>query len=112
MNDLLVAIAYVAVLACAGCFLSKIWFDFMLAYAVVAKAGRGGVSGFPLVELLPLGLAVATAWAAGLEGWFSPASLGIMGLGLMGATFAHLFLVCGVCGLLLHLRKRRDDAQA
>ena len=76
-----------------------------LPYVMLRSVAERGWSIFPLIEVIPLVLAVFTSWAFGLTGCFSPKNIGVAGFVLISLSYVHFLVVLIVAGYIRSRRK-------
>ncbi len=78
----------------------KVIWNLCLPYGMIRLKEGEGVSTFPLIEFVPLMIAILIAWVVGLTGWFSPKSIGFVGVVLISTSYVHFFVVLMVTGFV------------
>ena len=88
-------------------FIKVIW-NFGVPYAMLVEFVRGkqqSWSIFQFVEVLPLLVAIVISFLRRESGMLSPTNLAIWGFGAIFASYVHMFIVPGVCGILYRIIK-------
>ena len=80
----------------------KVIWNFGLPYAMLRHPEKEGWSIFPLIEILPLLVALMISWASGLEGLLDVRSVGWIGCIAIVASYVHLFLAPVGYGVIVH----------
>jgi hypothetical protein len=84
---------------------AKVVWNFILPYEMIRMKKPQPISFFPLIELVPMSVAVPISWTVGLTGWFSSWNLCILGLGAIALSYAHFCIVAIVVGICRWNRK-------
>src|SRR5262245_27441380 len=79
----------------------KIVWNLCVPYALIRRGpDKGGVSVFPLIELLPLLVAAVLSWISSQQGILAPKQLLALGGILVMSSYLHLFAVLFIAGFV------------
>jgi hypothetical protein len=100
------AIVAVSLVVVAG----KVVWNIGLPYAMLREHARGvhrGWSIFPLIEIVPLLVAIGLSYLVGGQGPISPRSLALWGFTAIFGSYFHFALVPYLYGICVWLRRNR-----
>jgi hypothetical protein len=113
MTDILIifgrALATVGILLCLLVVATKVIWNVGLAYAMIREDLRGvyrGWSAFPLIEIVPLLVAIGLSFLVSGHKLLSPRMLSVWGFAAILGSYCHLALVALLYGIY-HRRKKR-----
>src|SRR5258708_252846 len=103
-------IGFILVCLCLIIVVVKIVWNLGLPYAMLREKARGW-SIFPLIEIVPLFVAIAIAFLTQQHGVFSPLHLITWGLGAILVSYLHLAIVATVYGIIKWGYERNSSGQ-
>ncbi len=108
MTTAISGLAQIAISALLLLVLAKIISNFALPYGLLRAQHSRPVSFFPLIELVPLLIAIFIAWFTEISGWLSSASIVKMFGFLVLSSYLHFVFFAAVVGVVRHIRTTRE----
>ena len=107
MTPFLQGVATTITLLLVGIVVIKVLWNFLLPYGMLRMKERRPISFLPLIEVVPLGLAVLIAWTAGLDDLLAARRIGLIGFGLIFGSYIHLCVVLFLGGVFQGKHNKR-----
>ena len=99
MTMLIHIAALIVIVACLVVVAIKVIWNVALPYGMIRMKEDRAISCFPLIEAIPLLLAMLVSWLTGQRGYFSAGTIGFYGLLAIVLSYVHFCVVSMIHGI-------------